>query len=294
MRTWSAVLLSELDRIGAAHTEELVRSLLPDPDGPATAAPVMSANAVNYAICYVQRSGSTHLTSLLQNTGVAGKPADFFNVGYRDMRLEREQVFTRTGAHTIASAATKYGCRSVADYLNVISREARGVNGVFGMKMDLCHASILIRRGMFWNPEWKYIYVTRQDLLMQAVSYYIAQETGLWSSMSAGPDTVGFNQQAIEESILYLAGLMSHWEMTFALFGIHPLRITYEEIESAPEETLARCLGHIGVSFAPAQLAPKSCYRLQRASRSAEWAERIRANLRGGQAGVATVGHAYR
>lgn len=183
-----SALLSALHPIGADSTEGNVRLLLPDPDAPPSAPPAMPQNAVNYAICYVQRSGSTHLTSLLQNTGVAGKPADFFNAGYWQMPLESERVFERTGVHSIASAAERYACRSVADYLNTVAGLTRTECGVFGLKMDLCHMSILMRRGLSWNPEWnwKYIYLTRRNLLTQAISFYTASKTGLWSSLSVG------------------------------------------------------------------------------------------------------------
>jgi LPS sulfotransferase NodH len=243
----------------------------------------MPANSVNYAICYVQRSGSTHLTSLLQNTGVAGKPADFFNAGYRDMPLERRQVFERTGAHSIASAAERYSCRSVADYLNLVASLTRSANGVFGVKMDLSHSSILLRRNLFWNTNWnwKYIYLTRRDLLLQAISYYVASTTGLWSSLSIGQKAVEFDERPIAEKMLYLADVMSRWECVFGVLGIKPLRIFYEEIESAPEETLTRCLRHIGVEYTPRQAPIESSFRKQRTSQTDVWAAAVRERARG-------------
>jgi LPS sulfotransferase NodH len=278
-----AALLSALDGIGADATEESIRFLLPDPDAAPSAPSAIHNNAVNYAICYVPRSGSTHLTSLLQNTGLAGNPADFFNAGYRELPVEREQVFERTGAHSIASAAEQYGCRSVADYLNIVSGFTRTANGVFGLKMDLSHATILIRRNLFWSPNWnwKYIYLTRRDLLMQAISYYIASTTGLWSSLSVGQSEADCDERAIEEKMRYLGHVMSGWECVFGVLGIDPLRITYEEIESAPEDTLVRCLRHIGVECEPRQLPLESSYRRQRTSRADAWAKVIRARARG-------------
>ncbi len=279
----SPVLLSALDRIGGAHTDELVRSFLSDPDSPAGGVAAIPSNAVNYAVCYVQRSGSTHLTSLLQNTGVAGKPADFFNAGYKEMRAEDEHVFARTGAYTIARGSEKYGCRSVADYLNTVAGLTRTSNGVFGVKMDLCHASILIRRGLFWSPDWnwKYIYVTRRDLLMQAISFYTAQSTGQWSSLSAGKSAVAFDADAILQCLRYLTELMGVWECMFAALGIEPLRIAYEDIESDPDQVVTRCLRYIGIESAAPPIPQKSLYQKQRTPRAEEWAEEIRAGSRG-------------
>jgi LPS sulfotransferase NodH len=281
-----STLLSSMNTAGADSTEDHVRSLFPDPDAPPSAPPSFPKNAVNYAICYVQRSGSTHLTSLLQNTGLAGKPADFFNAGYSKMPLEREQVFARTGAHSIVSAAEQYACRSVADYLNIVAALTRSANGVFGVKMDLCHMTILLRRGLFWHPDWnwKYIYLTRRNLLMQAISFYTASKTGLWSSLSASDQVADFDERAIAENMLYLGDVMSRWECLFGVLGIEPLRIFYEEIESAPSDTLAQCLRYIGVDCSPKPVPIESSYQKQRSSQADAWAAAIRTHARGSAA----------
>jgi hypothetical protein len=72
-----SALSTVLDGIGASDAEGILRALLAAPDSPPSVSAAMPKGAVNYAICYIQRSGSTHLTSLLQNAGVAGESRGF-------------------------------------------------------------------------------------------------------------------------------------------------------------------------------------------------------------------------
>jgi hypothetical protein len=56
-------------------TKNAVRTLLPEPDTEDhSELPILRSHQINYIVCYVQRSGSTHLISLLEGTGRASLP----------------------------------------------------------------------------------------------------------------------------------------------------------------------------------------------------------------------------
>ncbi|MDB5069216.1 MAG: hypothetical protein JWM87_327 [Candidatus Eremiobacteraeota bacterium] len=272
--------------LGAYEADETVLArLLPDPDGPAEpGAPPVPPDGVNYIICYVPRSGSTHLSSLLQSTGLAGAPAEYFNLGYADMPQERRHTFARTGVHTIESAAAEYGSRSVEGYLRTVAAKSRSANGVFGLKADITHVSVLTRRRLFWNAQWdwKYVFVTRRDLVAQAVSYATASETGLWTSESGERSDVQLSERTIAEALLKIADITCRWECAFDLYGIEPLRVAYEEIEQSPDAAVERCLAYLGIGAERPARAVSSVYRKQRTARSEEWVRRIRAQARNG------------
>jgi LPS sulfotransferase NodH len=271
-----------LDQAMLDLAEQGIRTLLADPDGEPSVPLEMPGNATNYIICYVPRSGSSHLTSLLQNTGLAGKPADFLNVYYQKLTLEAQRVFERTGVHSVADASENYGSASVADYMHTVARATRSPNGVFGMKMDIAQATILVQRGLFWNPiwNWKYIYLTRQDLLMQAISHFTAIKSGLWSYSSTG-QPVTYDENEIVAEMLNLGDMMRRWEAIIGLLGIEPLRITYEDLEADTEGTLRRCLRHLGVACGSDPLPIRSYFKKQRTSEAGELAQRIRSKARG-------------
>jgi trehalose 2-sulfotransferase len=282
MHPFFSELLNEPPFIG---TEQHLQSMLPEEM--AAAQPPHSFRGrdedINYVICYLPRSGSTHLISLLRNTGVMGKPADFFNLEYDRLHLDAAQLREATGVHSIESASRAYGIQTVADYFALISRLARTPNGVFGLKADLYQASILLRRGLFWHPDlkWKYIYLTREDVLMQAISYYTAIETACWSSLSPAVRTrCEFSEDRILSALNVLCGIMRRWEYVFAVLGIAPLRLTYEQLESDPGGVVSSIASHLGWprNFTSDDL--RSNYRKQRDQRAAEWADRIRAKAR--------------
>jgi trehalose 2-sulfotransferase len=204
-----------------------------------------------------------------------GKPADLFNLEYQRLTAEARQVFAETGVHPICEARRAYGTETVGEYLAYLTRIARTPNGVFGVKVDLFQASILMRRGLFWGGPlvWKYIYVTRQNLLMQAISFYRAIKTDAWSSMSASPKSdCEYDAGAILFQMRRLANMMAQWEFVFASLGIAPMRLTYEEIEADPRSVLARLASYVGVDC-PVETVPlRSSYRKQRTAEAQQWA----------------------
>lgn len=222
-------------------TEENLLRMLPSGDDDLTGNDLL-CEGPNYVICYTPRSGSTHLISLLQKTNILGKPSDFFNLEYINLPVDAAQVYHTTGCRDIGNACRLSAVRSVEDYLRSLTR-TRTPNGVFGMKADLYQASILMRRGLFSAPrvQWKYISLTREDVLMQGISYYRAIETGKWSSLSESvPDNCPFDEDKIFRCMRTIVEISSKWEYAFGLFGIRPLRLTYEELEADPRGTVGR------------------------------------------------------
>jgi LPS sulfotransferase NodH len=250
----------------ADFVDNYFRTTMPSPYNDLLQSPRENCAGTNYLICYVQRSGSTHLTSLLQSTGLAGKPADFLNPAYAGLPLENRQVAARTGALTIVDAVHEYKVRSVSEYLHKIAGLTRSPNGVFGLKVDLAHASSLVRSGLFFHRDWnwKYIYLTREDSLMQAISYCTAMETGLWSSLSVSDRAPGLTGESVVEYLMLLSDFMRRWECIFALFDISPLRVQYEQVEADPESAVGRCLQAIGISPDPRPIQISSAYNKQR------------------------------
>jgi LPS sulfotransferase NodH len=135
----------------ADFVDNYLRSTMTDPYAEAAESSRAHENGTNYILCYIQRSGSTHLTSLLQNSGLAGKPADFLNPAYSGLPVENRQIAQRTGAVTIVDAVREYGVQSVSEYVLKLRELTHTPNGVFGLNVDLAHASSLLRSGLFFN-----------------------------------------------------------------------------------------------------------------------------------------------
>ena len=210
-----------------------------------------------YWICMTPRSGSTYLARLLTGTGVLGRPMEYLNV---------------ESAYRKASRAADF-----ATYLGQVREDAGTPNGVHGIKVAYDHILHFMQRGLMPSPGDRYLYVTREDLLLQGISFYRAEQSGVWTSPSPrSPRPVKFDAVAIWEYVDALVRMMAQWERFFAYHDITPLRLTYERIEADPRAAVVRTAELLDVAMDPASVDPEVRVRRQRDETSLEWAQRAR------------------
>src|ERR671917_2614911 len=104
---------------------------------------------VSYLVCATPRSGSTLLCEALSGTGLAGRPAEYFEAMY-DTRLPRRPTDYFEGLRAIPAASfladqlpTEGGearealsqAATYRDYLAWVLRTGTTPNGVFGAKL---------------------------------------------------------------------------------------------------------------------------------------------------------------
>lgn len=139
----------------------------------------ISINAIprhRYAVLSVPRSGSTLLARGLQATGELGMPLEYLNPN--------------------AISAWCYE-RSIKqpklwEYLTRIESTRTSPMGWFGIKAHYRHfehhfeEDAFLEAVAFVKQNDFCIFITRRDVIAQAVSYYRARSTGLWSSEHKG------------------------------------------------------------------------------------------------------------
>jgi LPS sulfotransferase NodH len=187
---------------------------------------------LSYMICFVPRSGSTLLAELLGSTGLAGAPEEYFHPVTMPRLMREWEVDT------------------LEDYVRALLARKTGANGVFGVK---------VARGQYWAtfgesdprplfPELRFVYVRRLDRVRQAVSWARALQTLQWASwVGARPDRrATYDPEEIERKLNRVSGDEAAWESLFAEHGISPLRVLYEELAEAREQTVRRVTDFIG------------------------------------------------
>lgn len=267
--------------------------------------------ARSYLVCATPRSGSTLLCEALSATGVAGRPAEYFEAMY-DTGLPRRPTDYFEGLRAIPAADF------LADQLPVEGGEAREAlaqaatyrdylawvydagttpNGAFGAKLmwghvdhfvaylrDLReHAGVPVARMLERVfPSLSYLRVVRRDRLRQAVSLWRALQTATWrvDRQRAGDEDaetppLKFSFDAIDYLRRQLAVQEAAWDDFFASHGIEPLRIVYEDLVADAEETLQRVLLYVDASPDKVSEAYVEMTR-QSDSISDEWVERYR------------------
>ena len=192
-------------------------------------------------LCMTPRSGSSALSSVITKTGLLGRGGERLN---RKSGGPLEKLLAE-GSHA-----------SRASLLDEAIRRSRTANGVGHVKCDFaqiypflmdkaCHPRLVKAR---------WVYLTRDDLLGQAISRYRGNRSGFWHASgdtSASPD-VPYDFEGIRAQIVYLAEMAAAYERVFAAFDIRPLRITYEMVVADTSDVVRRIADHVGVALTDA------------------------------------------
>ena len=233
---------------------------------------------VTYFICSVERSGSTLLAALLEDTGELGKPlAETFRI-----RVEAEAVRRRSFA--------SYG--QYLEHALAVSATPNGVVGIKLMWRHLARVMTELRRsgsGTVDNDGTllarhfpglsQFVLTQRRDLIAQAVSWAIADQTDQWRSAHRG------NGQEPQYSFRQIYMLHQNvvadnygWESWFAANGIEPRRVVYEDWVADPQaivDDLSALILGSPLHETPAGNLPAR----QTTTRNEEWRARYKEDL---------------
>ncbi len=245
----------------------------------------------SYVICMTPRSGSTLLCDLLAGTGVAGKPASYFRrqsipswaerLGVPANRFADEPTFHRAYlAAVLREASTKSGIRGIR-----LMWESAGE--LFALLRRLNSGSltdaVLIEKTF---GSTKYVHLSRQDKLAQAVSLYKARHSGLWHIATDGTErertmphrAAIYDRARLAECVAELRGHDTAWTRWFGAQNIEPTEITYEALAAEPSAVLTKLLSRLGLNPADAAVVKPETGKLSN-SESVDWIERYRAEM---------------
>lgn len=222
----------------------------------------------NYVICMLPRTGSTMLCSVLERTALLGYPDEYLN----------PRGVVQLYAH-------RYLPRSLQDYIDILRRERSTANGVFGLKASFDDFRPVIDAGLvneLFGPA-RFIYLDRKDLALQAVSAFVAQQSGIWHRDATGVPfrshptaEPSFDEEAILSNIDSFARARAAWEEFFVSHSISPVRLTYESVVADIGKAVRQIADTVGaVVDIPVDLSMSTTSKLAD-DRSYEWAERIR------------------
>ncbi|GAA0497299.1 sulfotransferase [Paractinoplanes deccanensis] len=241
----------------------------------------MGAERVDsYFVCATPRTGSSLLLGLLESTGVCGRPQAYFRAPDEPLWARRWQL-PRTADY--------------AGYVRAARVAGSGPNGVFGAKLMWGTATELagkLRQGRAGSDvqvlerafgRCRFVYLTRRDVLAQAVSWVRAEQTGAWfaggNGEISGNDGGGgrepvFDAEAIGRFVATIAEHNAAWEAWFAACGVRPHRVVYEDVDrdaAAAAYGIMACLGLAGRPPVAAR------HRRQADGLNQEWIARYRA-----------------
>jgi trehalose 2-sulfotransferase len=255
---------------------------VPDLLGPENDAPVGDGPrrpTRSYAVCSTPRSGSGLLCRGLAAAGAFGAPLEYFNPVHRGVLSER------------------WGCGSELEpYVQALHSHRTTDAGIFGVKLhwaqmaklrsefdpnladeDAAAIPIELIETLFPSTR-RLVRIVRVDLDLQAVSYWRALHSNLWSegieSEDPVPEPPPFDFDGIDRCRTEIETGENCWSRSLDELRIEPLIATYEDLESDYEATIERVAAHV----APDQqirVVPQPTRKL-RDGRSIELMERFR------------------
>jgi LPS sulfotransferase NodH len=201
-----------------------------------------------YIVCSTQRSGSGLLCRGLTGARVAGTPTEYFNPDNR------------------AALATRWGCGpDLGAYVAALRSRRSAPTGVFGAKLHWDQFQQLRAEALGVScaePEFEisarfledlfaaplYVHILRRDVNRQAISFWTALRTGVWSqsTVAAGqPPEIPYSFEGIERCRRLIENAELHWDRFFRFNDIEPLHVVYEDLVASYEQTIGALLGAV-------------------------------------------------
>jgi LPS sulfotransferase NodH len=243
----------------------------------------------SYLVLATPRSGSTLLGQGLQASRLAGDPKEFFG-------------------HKMSFWMERWRTPTLPAYVARLSQARATPNGVFGAKLlyrQLLHLESLARQDpeladlplpeildrLF--PNLHLVWVTREDKVRQAISWFKARQTGVWGQDQGQttpklgrawrlgdeplqPGELAFDFDGIANLVRQAEAEDAAIGQFFAASGIEPFRVIYEEFSPRYEETIFALLRWLGVTPPPDLALPDPRTVRLADDRTDEWVVRFR------------------
>lgn len=268
----------------------------------------------SYLVCATPRSGSTLFCEVLGNTGIAGRPKEYFEeLRATGLPRQPQEYFEDPGNEEIldvlGNPPHRVSPRRLAQwqgaaYLQCLQEyleEGTTPNGIFGAKMMWAYFGDFLSnlrqvpgyaepdtRQLLDRvfPDLRYIFITRQDKVRQAVSLWKAIQTQIWRK-----NVVPLSKEASilqQKQLVFHFGAINHlvrqieahevaWGQYFRESGIEPLVVVYEAMVEALETTVQEILRYLAIPIPETLRLPHHGMERQADVQSEEWVQRYHA-----------------
>lgn len=232
-------------------SEDVGQAYAPEYDFPEFA----GKGTAKYVLATIPRSGSTFFSHELWKTGHLGAPLEYLNFD---------------GGMLLGD-----GRFNPYDHFCAVKKVRTSPNGVFGVKIFPNDIKTVIAkcRPLFEEIlHYKFVYLTRDEKLKQAISYTRAKQTGAWAADITESRIPVFNQSDIDLSLQQIEIQEKFWSSFFERFSIQPLHLTYEHVSDNPLKAIGEVAGFLGVQISPIPAICIPKVKMQADALSSQWA----------------------
>lgn len=236
----------------------------------------------SWLLCATPRSGSTLLCGLLESSGVAGRPASYFN---------------RRGLHDYAigwRVEQPAGGRIDSVYVQAARAAGSTPNGVFGGRLMAESRPELVAdlAAEAGRPpasdlellvdhfgRLRFVHLRRVDVVAQAVSWAKSLQTHFWhpgERIEPGAVAAHYDEGLIERLVVTIEQFEADWTTWFAQQHVSPHEVTYEQLAADPVLVAHQVLDFLDLQVAEGhQVVVRD--RKQADDINAEWIARFKA-----------------
>lgn len=220
--------------------------------------PVIDKPSQILVIASTARCGSHMLGHALYKTNSFGFPLEYANRGNLPRWRQR------------------FGTDRFADLMSLIQQHRTSENGVFSIKVHYNH---LQQFGGFVNfksmfPNAKYILLSRHDVLQQAVSLAIANQTGVWI---AGQQPVNnlpvYDAEQITDCLRETIQYNASWRYMLAASGVDYLEMDFSQLKQNLTKSILKIAEFVGTEVST--LPTEQVTEKQSNNLNIEWARRF-------------------
>jgi LPS sulfotransferase NodH len=201
-----------------------------------------------YILATMPRSGSTLCSIRLWQSGQLGAPLEYLNFRMATRLLERL-------GYGVDEDGRPKDANQLVGYWKNLQQLRTSPNGVFGCKVFVSNLMVLANR----YPEFvsriaptHVVYLTRMDLVGQAISYYRAQRSSAWFGGVQAKQAVEYDFKRIQSCLVSICTQTAVWERLFETWGVMPLRVSYEQMCRQPRAVTSVVKTHLGIAHDPA------------------------------------------
>jgi LPS sulfotransferase NodH len=233
-------------------------------------APYGGPPLVDYMVCSTGRSGSTLLCALLAHSRVMGVPHEYFHLTEHARPLIERFQLARDGVVEPDS------------YVAALRRWRTSPNGVFGIKAHFNQAAFMLELGIIQRHfrALKFVHVVRADVVAQAVSFSIADQTGQWSSLGEAAREPVYDARGIDDRLNHVLTQNAAWLRFFAINDIRPLTVCYEDLLGSVDAVCKGVCDFVGVATDHQFTLGTAHIRRQGNDRNLEWCARFHREMR--------------
>jgi trehalose 2-sulfotransferase len=251
-----------------------------------------SEHVDSYFICATPRTGSSLLLGLLESTGVAGHPQAYFREPDEPSWADRWQI-PRTADGGFDYADFVRAARAAGSTNNAVF-EAKLMWGTLDEVVDKLATVYPDRAGQDRTllhrafGHTRFVYLRRDDVLAQAVSWLRAEQTNTW--YIGGNGEIGgnggdgrapsFDADRIRQLTQLIEEHNAGWQRWFASFDIQPHVVRYEQLDADMVGVTQGILEFLGLDL-PDGRAIVARHKRQADKLNDQWIDRYQAQSGG-------------